>query len=65
MLSDNATQHGRAWVNATAGLTYFLTADVSNEGGNPFSREQVLPSPTYSKGSAISGAITLQLGSAL
>lgn len=60
----NGTQHARAWVAAdsTVGL---LTADLSNEGANPFSRERVLPRPTYAKGAHLMGTSTLQLGSAL
>ena len=57
---SNGTQHGRAWVEQDGSIS-FLAADVSTEGGNPFSRERVLPSPIYSTGSIISGVILLKL----
>ena len=47
------------------GGVYLLAADLSNEGGNPFSREKVLPQPTIATGDAVAGAAVLQLGSAL
>ena len=62
-VSDGASQHGRAWV-APSGVQ-LLAADWSNEGGNPFSREAVLPHRELAAGAVISGAATLQLGSAL
>ena len=62
-LSDGATQHARAWV-APEGIG-LLCADLSNEGGNPFSREAVLPHRQVQKGDVLSGTATLQLGSAL
>lgn len=40
---SNGTQHGRAWVDAIH--SYLLAADLSNEGGNSFAREKVLPQP--------------------
>ncbi len=63
LVSDGASQHGRAWV-APGGVS-LLAADLSNEGGNPFSREAVLPHVELTAGAVISGAATLQLGSAL
>lgn len=63
LLSDGHSQHGRAWVGSAA--TQFLAATVSTEGGNPFSREKVLPQPTYTKGDGIAGVIVLQLGAAI
>ena len=62
-VSSGATQHGRAWVGP-AGIQ-LLAADFSNEGGNPFSREAVLPHKTISKGDIVTGVATLQLGTAL
>jgi len=50
----------RAWV--APGATQLLAADVSTEGGNPFSREKVLPQPTYAHGDVIAGRVVLQLG---
>ena len=64
LVSDGASQHGRAWV-AADGSVGLLAADLSNEGGNPFSREAVLPHRTISKGSVVSGSVLLQMGSAL
>jgi hypothetical protein len=63
LVSDGASQHGRAWV--APGGVQLLAADFSNEGGNPFSREAVLPHRELVAGDAVSGAATLQLGSAL
>lgn len=57
---SNATQHGRAWVKEDGSIN-LLAADVSMEGGNPFSRERVLPSPTYSTGSSIRGSVLLKM----
>jgi beta-galactosidase len=62
-VSDGASQHGRAWV--APGGVHLLAADLSNEGGNPFSREAVLPHEELTAGMAVVGAATLQLGSAL
>ena len=62
-VSDGATQHGRACV-APGGVS-LLVADFSNEGGNPFSREAVLPHEELKAGDLISGTATLQLGSLL
>jgi beta-galactosidase len=68
-LSDGASQHGRAWfdadANGGAGGVGLLAADLSNEGGNPFSREAVLPHRTIAAGSVLEGSALLQLGSAL
>ena len=63
-LSANGTQHGRSWLNDD-GTVSILAADLSNEGGNPFSREAVLPHPVYSAGSLIVGAATFLLGGVL
>lgn len=60
-----AQVHARAWVDGPGGALHMLTAFLSNEGGNPFSREQVLPQPKYSAGAVIAGASTLRLGAAL
>ena len=57
---SNGTQHGRAWVTSSGSIG-LLAADLSNEGGNPFSREKVLPQPVISQGSVIQGTVTLQL----
>jgi len=57
-------QHARAWVADDGGVG-LLTADVSNEGGNPFSREGVLPHPRVAAGFALRGEAELQMGSAL
>ncbi len=63
--SVQGNQHGRVWI-AADGTVGLLAADLSNEGDNPFSRERVLPRPTYSNGDIIVGTGTsLQLGSAL
>ena len=59
-VSDGRSQHARAWV--APGATQLLTADVSTEGGNPFSREKVLPQPTYAVGDVVAGRVVLQLG---
>jgi hypothetical protein len=61
---SNGTQHGRAWI-AASGDVGLLTADLSNEGGNPFSREKVLPNPKIQRGTIIQGQVVLQMGSAL
>ena len=61
---SNGTQAARAWV-AADGSVGLLTADVSNEGGNPFSREAVLPHPAVDAGTRVRGVVELQLGSAL
>ena len=63
-LSDGVSQHGRAWAAADGSIN-FLCATLSNEGGNPFSREGVLPHPTVTKGSVVAGSVLLRLGSAL
>jgi len=68
-LSDGASQHGRAWFDAAAGGgaggVGLLAADLSNEGGNPFSREAVLPHRSVAAGSVLEGSVLLQLGGAL
>jgi len=65
-LSNGASQHGRAWVEdaSAGGGIGLLAADFSNEGGNPFSREAVLPHRELVAGDVISGSSVLQLGSA-
>jgi hypothetical protein len=60
-----AQAHARAWVDGPGGALHVLAADLSNEGGNPFSRERVLPQPAYKAGDAIAGAATLRLGAVL
>jgi len=68
--SPQQMQHVRAWVNSTAaatqgtGATYLLAAAVSNEGGNPFSRERVLPAPSLRPGAVYGGTVHLLLGKA-
>jgi hypothetical protein len=57
---SNGTQHGRTWIDEN-GSVNLLAADVSMEGGNPFSRERVLPSPTYNTGSSIKGSVLLKM----
>ena len=59
---SNGTQHGRAWIDSAAGSAFLLAAVHSCEGGNPFSRERVLPQPTFSQGSLIEGSVFLSLG---
>jgi hypothetical protein len=57
---SNGTQHGRTWIDEN-GSVNLLAADVSMEGGNPFSRERVLPSPTYNTGSSIKGSVLIKM----
>jgi len=61
---SNANQHGRAWVSPGDGIQ-FLAADLSNEGGNPFSREAVLPHRKFKSGDVFAGSAVIQMGSAL
>ena len=63
-LIADGTQHGRAWLSSD-GSVRLLAAVLSNEGGNPFSREAVLPHVTIKAGSVVDGAVVLQMGSAL
>ena len=67
LVSPNGTLHGRVWWGGgeQGGAAFLLAAVHSNEGGNPFSRERVLPQPTYTTGDAVAGVIQLQLGSVL
>lgn len=58
--SSEQSQHGRAWISG--GAVRLLAADVSNEGGNPFSRERVLPCPKLAPGTDYRGAVKLSLG---
>ena len=64
-LSDGASQHARAWVSDGGDGVGLLCADLSNEGGNPFSREAVLPHRSVAAGATLAGTVVLQLGSAL
>lgn len=61
---SDGTQHGRAWIAGDGGVR-LLAADLSNEGGNPFSRESILPHPVVARGSVVEGVVTVALGSAL
>lgn len=58
-ISSN-TQHGRAWVNSTTTAVSMACLEISNEGGNPFSRERVLPQKTIQAGSILAGTVKLK-----
>lgn len=60
---SNGSHHGRSWL-AQAPLppgVRMLAATLSNEGGSPYAREDVLPHVTYAQNSTITGAVTLHL----
>ena len=58
--TSDGQQHVRPWVGDDS--IAFLVADLSNVGGNPFSRQHIFPRPTISKGSRVDGVATLFLG---
>ena len=61
VLLSNGSHHGRVWLAQPplAEGVRFLAAVLTNEGGNPFSREPVLPHITVKKGEHVRGSIML------
>lgn len=60
-LVSNATLSARSWVNRTMGSVRMLAATVSNEGGNPFARSNILPRPVFTAGDEVQGTVRLQM----
>ena len=60
LLSDGS-HHGRVWLAQPplAEGVRFLAAVLTNEGGNPYSREPVLPHIAVKKGDHVRGGLTL------
>lgn len=58
---SDGSQHSRPWVDNETPCISFLVAQTSNEGGNPFSREAVLPHPVVRPGDKVRGVVTLRM----